>query len=216
MKILATRIGFVIVLCLGGESLAWDTPADFTCAATNALADDFVLVSTDFGNALTNFIAISTNHQSQLEARLVLGERYLARYNETMNGADLRNAFCVASNICDLTRMETNTWHCWQGQLLLFSCHARNNDTEGSYNVASNALATIGAQDIRSDNIVLTALSKRNKVQGLSVRQTIVLANALSAAMLKRRDEAEALALALPIRYRNMVIRLADSEDWIR
>lgn len=213
MKIFTTYIVFVVVLCLGGKSLAWDTYADFVCAATNALSDDSVLVSTGFENALTNFIANSTNSQSQIEARLVLGERTLAIYNETQNGIDLKKAICMASNVCALTRMETNTWHCWQAQAFQFSCYVQNNDIEGAYNVASNALAAIGTQDIRSDNVVFMALLKRNKVQDLSVRQTMVLAKALSAARLKRRTEAETLALVLPTRYQNMVIRLADNEN---
>ena len=213
MKIFTTYIVFVVVLCFGGKSLAWDTYADFVCAATNALSDDSVLVSTGFENALTNFIAISTNSQSQIEARLVLGERTLAIYNETQNGIDLKKAFCMASNVCALTRMKTNTWHCWQAQAFQFSCCVQNNDIEGAYNVASNALAAIGTQDIRSDNVVFMALLKRNKVQDLSVRQTMVLAKALSAARLKRRTEAETLALVLPTRYQNMVMRLADNEN---
>lgn len=212
-KILSIGILLVTASCFAHKDQTWDSLAEFECAATNALADVSVLVSEDFGNSLVTYIANVTNHESQIEALFVLGERHLSSYNETMKIEDLRNALVVSSNVCELTSSDTNSWQSSQARLLLFTCLVQSTQMEQAYCVASEALAAAGARDIATDNIVSAALLKHNRAQDLSIRQAIVLAKALSAAMLKRKDEATNLATELPIRYHDMVIRLANSDD---
>ena len=191
---------------------AWTNIADFECAATNALNHSSILVSKDFGNELTNYIATISNHESEMAARIVLGERYLTTYNETMDIQCLQDALSVATNVCALTDSETNSWYCWQSKLLVFTCHAQNNEMSFAYSVASNALDKIGISNIIATNIISHALLKHNQVEELSIRQSIVLSKALSAAMLKKNEEAINLASVLPLKYQNMVIRALNSD----
>lgn len=216
MKNLSILAWLVVVLCIGSESLAWNSVADFESAATNALADVSILVSEDFGKELTNYIAAASNYEAKIAAQLVLGERHLASYNETLKESNLKDALGVASNVCSLTRTEESSWCRWHARLFLSTCLARNNQIERAYEVASNTVSCLGTQSVVTDNIVSVALLRYDRAQDLSIRQATVLANALFAAMLKKRCEATMLAQELPTRYREMVSRLVNGEEWIR
>ncbi len=187
------------------ECGAWNSVADFECSATNALEHVSVLVSEGFAAELTNYIATTSNHESQIAAQMVLSESFLAKYNETMDEQCLRDAMSIATNICALTNPETNAWYCWQSKLLVFACHAQSDEMVSAYNVASNALAALNSMDIVTSNSVSAAHLKRNHAEGLSIRQAIVLTKALSAAMLQKSSEATNLVSSLPLRYHNMI-----------
>ena len=195
------------IVCTVNECKAWNNAVEFECAATNALDHVPILVSAEFRNELTNYIVTASNHESQISARMVFGEGLLADYNETMDGNFLSRAISVATNICALTSAETNAWYCWHSQLLVFACHAQNDDMSLAYEVASNALVKIGSLDVTTDNPISAALLKRNRAEDLSIRQVLVLSKALAAAMLKKNAEAVSLASSLPSRYQDMVIR---------
>ena len=208
MKTLAAGAWLAVALCFGGECSAWNSVADFECAATNALDDFNILISTDFGNELTNYIAVAKDHESQIAAQLVLGERYLASFNETLNEGCLRSALGVASNVWELTRTEVDAWYSWYARLSLSTCLAQNGQVEQAYDVISNAVSDMGTRCVATENIISAALLKRNKVQDLSIGKSITLAKALLAARLKKKDEATILASTLPEKYREMVNRL--------
>lgn len=206
-----------MVICLGIVGVvvkcnAWNCVADFECAATNALEHTPTLVSAEFRDKLTNYIATTSNRESQIAARIVLGERLLAKYNETMNASLLSEAVSAASNLCALTSVETNAWYCWQAKLLLFACHAQNDEITLAYECASNAIEEVGMSDVMTSNIVSAALLRRNQTEDLSIRQSIVLSKALSAAMLKKIGEATSLASLLPVKYQDMIIRVLNSD----
>lgn len=212
---LMKRMLSVILIGLGLEAVAWNSTADFECASTNALENTDILVSDTFGTELTNFVATVTNCETEIEAKLVLCERLLACYTETLNVSDMHNALYAASNLCNTTYQATNMWYCWQSQILLFKCLAQNNNVEQAYNVASNAIVRLGSRNITSDNLISLALLSRNKAKDLTISQSVVLAGAMSAAMLKRNEDAGRLSLGLPQKYREIVLRLLSSDDWL-
>ena len=117
-----------------------------------------ILVSEDFGKELTNYIAATSNYEAKIAAQLVLGERHLASYNETLKESNLKDALGVASNVCSLTRTEESSWYRWHARLFLSTCLARNNQIERACEVASNAVSCLGTQSIETDNIVSVAL----------------------------------------------------------
>ena len=80
-----------------------------------------------------------------------------------------------------------------------------------AYNVASNALASIGNMNVTTDNIISAAHLKRNQAEGLSIRQAVVLSKALSAAMLQKSSEATNLVSSLPPRYHEMISRILNT-----
>ena len=200
------------ILCVVSKCDAWSSVADFECAATNALDHVPTLLSVEFGDELTNYIAMTSNLESRIAALIVSGERLLAKYNETMDNRQLSEAFSVASNVCELSSAETNSWYCWQARLFAFTCHAQNDEIAIAYSVASNAFESVSLSNITTSNIVSAALLKRNQAEGLSIRQAVVLAKALSAAMLKRNGEAVNLASLLPVKYQDMVMRVLNSD----
>lgn len=211
MKI--TIAGLILgVGCTVNECKAWSNVVDFECAATNALEHVSILASTEFKDELTNYMATAANHESRIAAELLLGEALLAEYNETMDDRVLSNALSVATNICALTSVDTNAWYCWHSKLLVFACHAQNDEMLLAYTVASNALAAMGSLDVVTDNPISLSLLKRNRATDLSIRQTVLLAKALAAAMLKRNAEAVGLSASLPTKYRDMVIRALHSD----
>ena len=67
-----------------------------------------------------------------------------------------------------------------QGKLLVFTCLAQSDKMISAYNVASNALASMGTMNVTTDNFVSAAHLKRNQAEGLSIRQAVVLSKALS------------------------------------
>ena len=205
------KICFLLLLLFTARNgLAWDSVESFESAATNALDNVSVLVGNDFGYALTNYIASTADHESKMASLIVLGERELALYNETMDEQHLNDAWTIATNVCSLTQAETNSWYCWQANLLEFACHAQNNEMQLAYAVSSNACSTAGSCTFVSSNIVSSALLKRNKISDLSLGQSLLLSKALSAAMIGRKNEATAIALSLPLKYQQMVSRAAD------
>ena len=207
------KIGVILgIVCIVNESNAWNNVTEFESAATNALEHVPILVSTEFRNELTNYIATASNLESQIAARMVLGEGLLADYNETMDSSFLSKALSVATNICALTSTETNAWYCWHSKLLVFACHAQNDDMSLAYAVASNALAKIGSLNVTTDNPISAALLKRNRAEDLSIRQALVLSKALAAAVLKKNTEAIGLSSMLPAKYQDMVIRTLQSD----
>ena len=108
------KIGVILgIVCIVNECKAWNNVAEFECAATNALEHVSTLVSAEFRNELTNYIATTSSLESQIAARMVLGEGLLADYNETMDSGFLSQALSVATNTCALTSTETNTWYYW-------------------------------------------------------------------------------------------------------
>lgn len=211
MKIKSIAI-YIGILCAVFKGNAWNSVADFECAATNALEHIPTLLSVEFGDELTNYIAMTSDHESRVAALIVSGERLLANYNETMDSRQLSEAFSVASNVCALTGVETNAWYCWQAKLFAFTCHAQNDEMAIAYSVASNAFEEVGLSNVTTSNIISTALLKRNQAEGLSIRQAVVLAKALSAAMLKKDGEATNLAALLPMKYQDMVMRALNSD----
>ena len=205
-----------IQLCMIGlawNGLAWNSVESFESAATNALNNVQILVGADFGCELTNYIAATTDHASKMSALMVLGERYLATYNETMDERNLRNAWVIATNVCSLTSAETNMWYCWQAQLLKFACHAQNNEIQLAYDVSSNACSQVGSHDFSSSNLVSVALLKRNKTPDLSVGQALMLSHSLAAVLIGRKIEAENIASTLPLKYQAMVDRAAADDN---
>ena len=211
MKITVTGV-MLGVVCIVNECKAWENVANFECAATNALEHVPILVSAEFRNELTNYIATASNLESQIAARMVLCEGLLADYNETMDSSFLTKALSVATNICALTSVETNAWYCWYSKLLVFTCHAQDDDMSLAYLVASNALVKIGSLEVATDNPISAALLKRNRAADLSIRQALMLSKALAAAMLKKNTEAIGLAASLPAKYQDMVIRTLQSD----
>ena len=211
MKTTATWV-ILGISCAMNECKAWNNIAEFECAATNALECVPILVSAEFRNELTNYIETASNLEAQVAACLVLCEGLLADYNETMDSSCLDRALSAASNICVLTSTETNAWYCWHSKLLVFACHAQNDNMSLAYNVASNALVEIGSLDIATSNVISVALLKRNRAADLSIRQSLVLSKALAAAMLKKNAEAISLSSALPAKYQDMVIRALQSD----
>ena len=208
-----TTAGLILsVVCAVNECKAWNNVADFELAATNALEHVPILVSTEFKDELTNYMATAVNHESRIAAELVLGETLLAEYNETMDSRVLSKALSVATNICTITSTETNAWYCWQSKLLVFTCHAQNDDMSLAYMVASNALDAIGSLDVVTDNPISSAILRRNRAADLSVRQAVLLAKALAAAMLKKEAEVVGLSSSLPTKYQDMVIRVLHSD----
>ena len=81
-----------------------------------------------------------------------------------------------------------------------------------AYECASNAIEEVGMSDVMTSNIVSAALLRRNQTEDLSIRQSIVLSKALSAAMLKKIGEATSLASLLPVKYQDMIIRVLNSD----
>ena len=211
MKITVTGVILGIV-CIVNECMAWNNIAEFECAATNALEHVPILVSAEFRSELTNYIATTSSLESQIAARMVLGEGLLADYNETMDSGFLSQALSVATNTCALTSTETNTWYYWHSKLLVFACHAQNDDMSLAYMVASNALVKIGSLNVTTDNPISAAILKRNRAEDLSIRQALVLSKALAAAMLKKNAEAVGLSSELPAKYQDMVIRTLQSD----
>ena len=202
------KLGYLCVIgaiCATNVCKAWNSVADFECDSTNALDHVSILVSEEFRAALTNYVATPLDHESQVAAQIVLGESFLANYNETMDEQNLTEAMSIATNICALTHSETNSWYCWQSKLLVFACLAQSDDMLSAYNVASNALASMGPMNVTTSNRVSAALLKRNQAEGLSIRQSVVLSKALSAAMLQKCSEATNLVLTLPPIYHEMV-----------
>ena len=205
------RICILLCLsCAAWNGLAWNSVESFESAATNALNNVQILVGQDFGRELTNYIASTTHHEAKMAALLVLGERQLAAYNETMDERNLQEAKTIATNVCTLTLAETNMWYCWQAQLLRFTCHAQSNEMQLAYDVASNVCSNVMARDFTSSNLVSVALLKHGKVPDLSVGQSLMLSKALAAAMTGRKNEAVNIALALPSKYQSMVSRVAE------
>ena len=209
VKCICIHIG---IICISTGCGAWNNATDFECAVTNALEHTPILVSVGFRDSLTNYIETASDHESRIAARIVLGESFLADYNETMDERCLTDAMSVATNVCELTCAETNTWYCWQSKLLVFACHAQKDDMISAYNVASNALATIGTINAITDSPIAAAQLKRNQAEGLSVQQAIMLSKALSAAMLQKDIEATNLVSSLPIRYHDMVGRILNGD----
>ena len=211
MKI-ATTIVILGIVCTVNDCKSWNNVVEFECAVTNALDHVPVLVSPEFRNELTNYIETASNLESRMAARIVLGEGLLADYNETMDSSFLSKALSLATNICALSSTETNAWYCWHSQLLVFACHAQNDDMPLAYVVASNALVKIGSLDVKTDNPISFALLKRNRAEDLSIRQALVLSKALAAAMLKKNAEAVSLSSSLPAKYQDMVIRVLEND----
>lgn len=208
------KLGYICVIgavCATNECKAWNSVADFECSSTNALDHVSILVSEGFRVALTNYVATTLDHESQIAAQIVLGESFLANYNETMDEQNLTKAMSIATNICALTHSETNAWYCWQSKLLVFTCLAQSDEINSAYNVVSNALASMGTMNVMTDNCVSAAHLKRNQAEGLSIRQAVVLSKALSAAMLQKCSEATNLVSSLPPKYHEMVSRIINN-----
>lgn len=194
-------------------SVAWQDVSEFEAEIVTALSNNAILTSSDFAQSLTNFLAAPFDPNTEKTARVVNGVRELRLYIETMDEVHLANGHDIATNICFLTRNETNSWQCWQSEILRIGCFAMYDDMSSTYLASSNALSRIQRTTFAdSTNAVSRALIKYYKSQNLTIRQSIQALAAMSAARLGKRDMAISLSDDLPSSHRIPIMNLLDGD----
>lgn len=210
----AMRFAFLwLVMSMTTIGMAWQNVSEFETEIVMALSNNAILTSSAFAQSLTNFLATPFDPNAEKTARIVNGVRELRLYIETMDEVHLANGYDIATNICLLTRNETNSWQCWQSEILRIGCFAMCDDMSSAYLASSNALSRIQRTTFTdSTNAVSRALLKYYKSQNLTIRQSIQALTAMSAARLGKRDAAISLSTDLPSSHRIPIMNLLDGD----
>ena len=206
---------FILTLAVTALRLnGWTTVPEFEIAAAHALTNRDCLVDAAFTNQLAAYALTAANPNDRLSAETVHGVCEMELFQQTMELNHLTNCLNVATNVFRQAEATPDSWVRWQSQMLEFSAYASLNDMTKAYLVASNAWQSILSSNfVDSTNAVSQAFKCYFKVGGMTIRESVCYAKAVTAVILGRTSEAQTLKSQLPLPYRRNVEELLSSQN---
>ena len=194
------RLLFLFVgIGISSSAFGWTDELQFELAATNAICHKEILLQPSFTNELHAYMHSNAASKAGVSVGIVWSTCQLEFFEETADDRWLSSGKGTVSNLLASTLVQPCDWQYWCARIAILPYYNLENKTKECYQASTNILSEMECFGfVDSDNCIVRSLLRYNRIDGLSVRDSVRLSAAMAAAELGYRNEALLFSTNLP------------------